>query len=626
MANRLAGATSPYLLQHAENPVDWWPWGSEPFAAAAERDVPVLVSIGYSTCHWCHVMARESFGDPRLAARLNAAFVAIKVDREEHPDVDASYLAAASAFTRELGWPLTVFATPAGRPFYAGTYFPPHPIGGRPSFGMVLDAVAEAWRERRAEVTATAESLGRALAEAARLSPSPPPGGTVLDDAALDGAVRALADREDPRFGGFGTAPKFPVATVLQFLLGRAEGRELAVRTLDAMAASPLRDAVEGGFFRYATRADWSEPHYERMLYDNALLLAGYARAGRREPARQLAGFLLGVLRLPSGGFASAQDSESVVDGERSEGGYYRLPAERRAEQTAPALDEKVLTGWNGLAIGALALAGRLLDEPDWIAAAERAASLLLGGSPGGSPDGPLDGPLVRARLGDRVSAAPPTLEDHGMLAGGLLELAVATGDARWAVQARRLVLEARAGLPPDATLAAQGLAVAADPSEGAYPSGASALAAAQLRLFLLGAGPEHREAARSAMARVADLALGQPLAFGASLAVMSELAAPVRQLVVVDEDRDSPLAAVARHADAAGAIAVTPAQARAFAAAGFELFDGRGDTPAPAAFLCQDFVCRLPVHRPEDIGREAIGREAIGREDIGREDRGPAL
>lgn len=274
---RLSTAMSPYLRAHADNPVDWHAWGEEAFAEAERRDVPVFVSIGYSTCHWCHVMARESFSDPALADYLNAHFVSIKVDREEHPGVDASYMAQAGAFTQGLGWPLSVFAMADGAAFFAGTYFPPQPVAGRPSFRQVLEAVTDAWVNRRDEVRGNAAAIGEAVRAA---------GAASADNASLPtreqlaASADALAHHEDARFGGFGTAPKFPVAPAIGFL--QAIGHdELASRTLRAMAASPLRDSVEGGFFRYATQRDWSEPHYERMLYDNALLLSTYTRAWR---------------------------------------------------------------------------------------------------------------------------------------------------------------------------------------------------------------------------------------------------------------------------------------------------------------------------------------------------------
>jgi uncharacterized protein YyaL (SSP411 family) len=592
MPNRLANAVSPYLRSHADNPVDWREWGDEAFADAAARDVPVLVSIGYSTCHWCHVMARESFSDPAIADYLNANFVAIKVDREEYPDVDASYLAAASAFTPNLGWPLNVFVTPTGKPFFAGTYFPPVAVGEHPPFRAVLGAVREAWTERREHVDESSAAIATALQSSGALTD-----GDLPDRAALDQVVGELEQYEDREFGGFGGAPKFPVATVLTLLIDLDS--PLAERTLDAMAASPLRDTIDGGFFRYATKRDWSEPHFERMLYDNALLLAAYARTGRAEVARGIAGFLLTVLRLPSGGFASAQDSESVVDGVRVEGAYYALSAENRAKQPRPALDEKVLTGWNGLAIESLALAGRLLDEPEWIAAARSAADFLLAGDT-----------IVRAQINGRVSSAPATLEDYGMLAAGLVELAIATGEVRYAIEARRLVAHADA-IRPDETLRRHGLAVDTDPSEGAYPSGTSAMAAAVLRLYSLTAETGYLESARAAMRQFAPLALERPIAFGAALSVMATLASDNEQLVVVVPDesgtgeRDGAVASVARHLERSGivSIVVSTAQAEAFAAAGFELFESRSSRNGLAtAYLCRDFVCKLPITDPIEL------------------------
>jgi uncharacterized protein YyaL (SSP411 family) len=617
MPNQLADAVSPYLRSHADNPVDWRPWGSEAFAEAARRQIPVLISIGYSTCHWCHVMARETFSDPVLAAQLNANFVSIKVDREEHPDVDSSYLAAAGAFTEQLGWPLNVFATPTGRAFYAGTYFPPEPMQGLPSFREVLDAILNAWNEHRGEVEDTAGRLAEALA-----------GGFVVPDGAggpapwpdFPAVVADLARYEDRDFGGFGSAPKFPVATVLGFLLDREDAGdesagELARRMLAAMAASDLRDPVEGGFFRYATKRDWSEPHYERMLYDNALLLDLYARAGSigssgpagpdgTAVAEGIAHFLLRVLRLPSGGFASAQDSESTVDGVRVEGGYYALDAAGRARQTPPALDDKILTGWNGLAIGALASAGSRLGHPDWIEAAVAAAELVI-------PPGQSASELVRARIGDRTSAASATLEDFGMLADGLVDLALATGEPRFAIRARELVEAtlsdgaAPFAVPGDPVLVEHGLALAIDPSEGAYPSGLSATASAAARLHLLGADKKLRDAAVKAMRLISPLAVERPMSFGAALGVMSSLASPARQLVVVTNDlvptgvdpADAALETTARTWRGGLVVVVTEAQSAALAAAGFELFESRGLRDGlPTAYLCENFVCRLPV------------------------------
>jgi uncharacterized protein YyaL (SSP411 family) len=593
MPNRLASATSPYLRSHADNPVDWFEWGPEPFALAASRNVPVLVSIGYSTCHWCHVMARESFSDPVLAAQLNESFVAIKVDREEYPDVDASYLAAASAFTQDLGWPLNIFVTPEGGPFFGGTYWPPEPLLGHPAFRDVLAAVHDAWTNRRDAVLANATGITTALAGYTRAA-----GGTLPDS--FFPYVQRLESLEDTEFGGFGTAPKFPVATVLGFLLD-AGGESLARRTLSTMAASDLRDPVEGGFFRYSTKQDWTEPHYERMLYDNALLLDVYARGGSSEIADGIAGFLRDVMRLPGGAFASAQDSESVVDGVRVEGTYYELSALKRAEQTPPALDEKVLTGWNGLVIEALAKAGHVDD-------ARAAADFLL-------EHHVLPDRLVRTSIDGVVSPAPATLEDYGMLASGLLALAIATGEVRYAVAARELVdccmvstgstTELRVPDGPEPLLASLGLALETDPSEGAYPSGLSAMASAAHTLWLLTSESRYRGAAEDAMTSVAALADERPMSFGAALSVMAALAADPVQLVVVAESPTDDLAAFARTWRRPGAVStvVTGEQATAFEQAGFDLYAGR--TPKDGrttAYACREFVCDLPVHSVAEL------------------------
>ncbi|MEK6312665.1 MAG: DUF255 domain-containing protein, partial [Curtobacterium sp.] len=369
--NRLASAVSPYLRQHADNPVDWREWGPEAFAEARERDVPVLVSIGYATCHWCHVMARESFSDPAVADLLRQDFVAVKVDREERPDVDASMMAAASAFTGQLGWPLTVFTTPDAHVFFAGTYFPPQPVQQVPSFRQVLGAVLDAWRDRRGEVDANATAIATAIRQGAEADATESSGdGRGGDEPRLPSvdAIRAVLDQlrqaEDTTYGGFGGAPKFPSAPLLELLgdlaadgadgavgahraVGAhgADARGLLGRTLGAIAGSELTDA-DGGVFRYATQRDWSVPHYERMLYDNAGLLP----VAESAQARGIAAFLRDTLRRPDGAFVAAQDSESTIDGWRVEGEWYRRPLAERTQLDPPPLDDQVLTGWNGLA------------------------------------------------------------------------------------------------------------------------------------------------------------------------------------------------------------------------------------------------------------------------------------
>ncbi|MFT7712154.1 thioredoxin domain-containing protein [Clavibacter tessellarius] len=650
MPNRLADAVSPYLLSHADNPVDWRPWGEEAFAEARRRDVPVLVSVGYSTCHWCHVMARETFSDPALASRLNDGFVAIKVDREEHPEVDAALITAASAFTDQLGWPLNVFTTPEGRTFHAGTYSPPEPRAGHPSFRQVLDAVADAWTTRRDQVEQGAGQLSAAIREASARGSAASP---LPDAAALDRVAAELAGFEDAEHGGFGSAPKFPVAPVVLLLDTLAESgvlappraeatRALVRRTLDAMAGSDLRDPVEGGFFRYSTRRDWSEPHYERMLYDNALLLDAYARAGDEDVAAGIVAFLTGTLRRASGGFASAQDSESTVGGRRVEGGYYALDAAGRAAEDPPAVDGKVLTGWNGLAIGALARAGRAFGRVAWIDAARAAADVLL------AEHVRADGSLVRASIDGRVSPAVATLEDHGMLADGLLALALATGEVAYAVRARGIVDAliagadagaagaagaaggadaagiASAGAQPgaagfrvptgaDPVLAGFGLDLASDPSEGAYPSGLTAAASAARVLGQLTADPRYDRAARAALATVAAGGATRPIAFGGALEQAAAIDAAARQLVVVVPDADSDaaesLALIARGRVRPPdvSIVVRGSAARAWADAGFELLADREAGCTGTAYVCRAFSCRLPATTADALSDQLV-------------------
>lgn len=614
MASRLADSASPYLRAHAGNPVAWFPWGEAAFDEARRRDVPLLISIGYSTCHWCHVMARESFEDPRTAQELNDGFVAVKVDREEHPEVDEAYLAQASAFTANLGWPLTVFATPHGRAFFAGTYFPPLPRPGLPAFRQVIAAVSEAWTQRRGEVEQTAADIGEALAAAARGDTA---SSELPDRGALVDAARRAVAREDREFGGFAPpgatmeTPKFPTVPVLRFLQSRQiveaapDAAQAADRALAAMAASPLRDVVDGGFFRYATRRDWTVPHFERMLTDNAGLIDVALDAGRRELAGATAGFLRCVLQQAGGGFAAAQDSESWIDGARDEGGYYGRDAVGRALLEPPAVDGKIVTGWNGLAIAALSRAGVRLGDPELIAAARWAADAVL------ESNIAEDGSLVRASLDEIASRAGATLEDYGLLAGGLVALAVATGEVGYARKARALLdvcltddgLAAPGGGDP--VLAREGVPHAPSMSDGASPSGPSAAAAAALDLWLLGAGEGYRDAAAATVRPHSVAALAEPLAHGSMLREAARLAVAPRQVVVVTDDVRAPLASAARALPADVLAVVSSRQAEAFAAAGFTLFEGKtARDGAPTVYDCHDFTCRLPVTRPEDLAR----------------------
>ena len=502
MAQRLRGETSPYLLQHADNPVDWWPWSDEAFAAAAERDVPVLLSVGYSACHWCHVMAHESFEDAQTAEIMNENLVAIKVDREERPDVDSVYMTATQAMTGQGGWPMTVFMTPDREPFFCGTYFP------RAQFQRLVLGVSRAWREDREQVAGQASQIAAALTEragqpfgatgaeadttAAEAGPAVEAGAVAETlEAATEAAVSVLAREFDARRGGFGGAPKFPPSMVLEFLLRHFEraagpdaGRALAMAeaTADAMARGGMYDQLAGGFARYSVDADWVVPHFEKMLYDNALLARVYAHLWRRTGsplARRVAegtcDWLIAELATQEGGFASALDADS--DG--SEGAFYvwtpdQLTAvlgpedggyaagvfgvtetgtfehgasvlqlradpadvgrlarvgskllEARAQRTRPGRDDKVVAAWNGLAIAALADTGTLLERPDFVVAATAAAELLAAVHV-------TDGRLARTSRDGRASTTAGVLEDYGCVAAGLIALASAmtAGDA----------------------------------------------------------------------------------------------------------------------------------------------------------------------------------------------------
>src|SRR5829696_3479398 len=428
--NRLATATSPYLLQHADNPVHWWPWCDEAFAEAASRDVPVFLSVGYAACHWCHVMAHESFEDSHVAELINEQFVAIKVDREERPDVDAVYMHATQAMTGHGGWPMTVFLTPDRRPFYAGTYFPPTPRHGMPSFVQVATAVAEAWRDRRVDILDSAVKIVDQLANLAT-------GGGGTAEINIGAVIANLRRSYDPVHGGFGGARKFPPSMVLEALLrhGSDDALIMVNRTCEAMARGGICDQLGGGFARYSVDAQWVVPHFEKMLYDNALLLRVYLHQWRAtgeqwapDVADGVARFLLTDLRTPEGGFASALDAdtdgvegltyvwtpEQLVDALGEDDGRWaaevfevtargtfeqgtstlqhlhdtderaRLDDVRRrllatrAERPQPARDDKVVTAWNGLAVAALAEHGVLTGAVDSLDAAVHAADLVV--------------------------------------------------------------------------------------------------------------------------------------------------------------------------------------------------------------------------------------------------------
>ncbi|MBB4891609.1 hypothetical protein FHS39_000609 [Streptomyces olivoverticillatus] len=492
MPNRLAHETSPYLLQHADNPVDWWPWSPEAFEEARRRGVPVLLSVGYSSCHWCHVMAHESFEDGATAGYLNEHFVSVKVDREERPDIDAVYMEAVQAATGQGGWPMTVFMTPDAEPFYFGTYFPPEPRHGMPSFPQVLEGVRTAWTDRREEVGEVARRIVRDLSErtlAVDTARTP-----AAED--LHAALLGLTREFDAVRGGFGGAPKFPPAMTLEFLLrhhvrtGSEAALEMASATGEAMARGGIYDQLGGGFARYAVDASWTVPHFEKMLYDNALLCRVYAHLWRatgselaRRVALQTADFMIHELRTPQGGFASALDADSDDGtGRHVEGAYYvwtpeqlrealgeedaalaahyfgvteegtfeegasvlQLPDSERLVDAAklaavrarllgarerrhrPGRDDKVVAAWNGLAIAALAETGAYFDRPDLVQAATDAADLLV------RTHMDWNGRLFRTSLDGVAGGHAGVLEDYADVAEGFLALSAVTGEGVW--------------------------------------------------------------------------------------------------------------------------------------------------------------------------------------------------
>ncbi len=669
----MGDALSPYLRQHADNPVDWWPWCDEAFAEARRRDVPVLLSVGYAACHWCHVMAHESFEDPGTAALMNQRYVSIKVDREERPDIDAVYMEATQALTGRGGWPMTVFLDHEGRAFLAGTYFPPVAHGGMPSFTDVLRGVDRTWREDRARIDGAAEQIHEELSRR-----GPTHAGRGADPSLPDvtAAVDALAAEFDPVRGGFGGAPKFPPSMVLEFLLradaltrsgGAPDDRALvmATATLQAMARGGMYDQLAGGFARYSVDADWVVPHFEKMLYDNALLLRVYLHWWRatgdplaRRVVTETAQFLLTDLRTSEGGFASALDADSegregacyvwtrrqlvdvlgpqdgawvadlcgVTPGGTFERGASVLqlrvdPADPQRWSTAraallgarrlreqPARDDKVVAAWNGLAIAALAEAGALLDEPDWIAAAVGCAELLVG-----SHWVPASGRLSRISLGGRVSGdAAGVLEDYADLAEGLLALYQVTGDTRWFTPARQLldvVLERFAdgdgGFFDTASDAPRLVRRPRDPSDGVTPSGASAAAHALLTLGALTGDATHNAAADSALAALMPVAHRSPRFSGWTWStITARLAGPIQVAIVrapgSAESTTSALHGVAR-------ASTSPGLVMAVGEEGDDAIPLLSARPAiggqPTAYPCRGFVCALPVTDPDALG-----------------------
>jgi uncharacterized protein len=635
VANRLARSTSPYLLQHKDNPVDWWEWCPEAFEKARRLSRPVLLSVGYAACHWCHVMAHESFEDDAVAAVMNEHFVSIKVDREERPDVDAVYMEAVQAMTGHGGWPMTAFLTPDAEPFFCGTYWPSEPRHGMPSFRQVLESVAATWQTREDEVRAAGADV------VARLSRPVGTASAELTPELLDAAAAGLRGQHDAAHGGFGSAPKFPPSMVLEFLLRHAvrtgDGLDLVDHTCAAMASGGMYDQLAGGFARYSVDAQWVVPHFEKMLYDNALLLRVYLhlwRATGSEAARRVASetaeFLLTDLRTTEGGFASALDADtdgeegltyvwtpaqladvlgdddgawaaeqlgvtgsgtfehgtSVLQRRREPGDAERYERVRaallaaRRQRPQPARDDKVVAAWNGLAIAALAESSVLQDRPDHLAAAVEAARLVL--------DVHLvDGRLRRTSRDGAVGTSAGVLEDHGDLAEGLLALHQVTGDRAHLAAAERLLEDVLTRFPDGeggffdtADDAERLVRRPQDPTDGPAPSGTAAATGALLTFAALTGSSRHREAAERALAGQAPILARFPRHAGWAAAVGEALLAGPAEVAVVDRPD---LLAVARRATAPGAVVV----------ASGPLVEGR---PPGAASVCRRFVCEAPT------------------------------
>jgi hypothetical protein len=613
--NRLADETSPYLLQHADNPVDWYPWGNEALTRAREEDRPILLSVGYAACHWCHVMEHESFENAATAALMNERFVNVKVDREERPDLDAVYMDAVVALSGQGGWPMTVFLTPDGEPFFGGTYYPPESRHGLPSFRDVLVAVSDAYRERRDDVKRQAD----ALVEAVRVQSEQRPSNDPLTSQLLHDAVRGLRGQFDPEWGGFGRAPKFPQASTLEFLLRRGE-LDTVTRTLDAMALGGMYDLVGGGFHRYSVDERWLVPHFEKMLYDNALLvpayLHGWVATGNeryRRVAEETLDYMLRELWIPGEGFASSQDADTngvegltytwapgegapeellepfehgrfVLRGELDEETRRRL-FELREEREFPARDDKVITAWNGLALAALAEAGRVLERPDLLGVAVELAEIVTNEEP------------VRSRRGGRASG-PGFLDDYANVAHGLYELHVATGDLRWLREAHGVALRAvelfaddeRGGFFMTPAGGEELVARKKDFDDHPTPSGNSMLAFVLLRLARIWGDDELERRAAGVLRLLAPLLTRAPAAFGWTLAALDLYLSPPRELALLASPDDELAREALRGLDPNAVVAFGPDEEIPLLA-GKTRVDGK-----PTLYECERFACRAPV------------------------------
>jgi uncharacterized protein YyaL (SSP411 family) len=661
--NRLAGETSPYLLQHAHNPVDWYPWGEEAFARARAEDKPVLLSVGYSACHWCHVMERESFENPDIAAVMNAGFVNIKVDREERPDVDHIYMQAVQSLTGHGGWPMTVFLTPDGTPFYGGTYFPPEDRHGLPGFPRLLAALADAWRSRRAEVVQSGREIAESLSQTDRLRRS----ATLLGEEILFSAFQAISSQFDEEWGGLGGAPKFPQPMIWEFVLrffkrtGNPYARRMVHTTLIRMTRGGLYDQLGGGFARYSVDAHWMIPHFEKMLYDNAQLASLYLHAWLafgdpecRRVCEETLDYLRRDMADPAGGFYSAEDADS----EGHEGKFYVWTAEEvravlgadadralaywgvdrgpnfegknhlflagepdpasmaplrarlleaRARRVRPGRDDKVLAAWNGLACRALAEAGRALGRADYVAAAVRNAEFLLGAMR-------REGRLLRTwKSGE--ARLKGYLEDHAMVAAALLEVYEATFERRWLDAARalgddmiRLFWDEQLDGFYDTGHDHERLIVRPrNLYDNAVPCGTSVAIETLLRLAVLTGETAYEARALTALRPLADLLARHPTAFGRFLCALDfHLGPKVEVALITPNGGPGELAAEVFGRFLPNRVVAGMVAGDTSAAAGIPLLEGRTLIDGrPTAYVCRNYACELPVTDATALARQ---------------------
>jgi uncharacterized protein YyaL (SSP411 family) len=666
--NRLAGETSPYLLQHADNPVDWYPWGDEALQRARSENRPILLSIGYAACHWCHVMEHESFEDPETAELMNRLFVNIKVDREQRPDLDAIYMNAVVAFTQgHGGWPMTVFLTPEGEPFHGGTYFPPQPRMGMPAFRQVLEATAEAYRERPDDIARVAGSVTSYLRSAGRLEPTD----DELQPKLLAEATGVLERAVDRTWGGFGGAPKFPPASAVEFLLRmgrRGVGDDplgAATVTLDGMALGGMYDVLGGGFARYSVDVAWLVPHFEKMLYDNALLAGCYLHAWAvtgepryREVCERTLDFMLRDLAVEGGGLASAldadtegeegrtyvwtpaqvrdslapQDAQAAIDylGVTEPGNFEGATVLRpqseppadwprirdellaaRMRRPQPARDDKVVASWNGLALSALAEAGRRLHRSDYVDAARRCAGFLLTEMRGH------DGRLRRTAMNGRSSEITGYLDDYGAVSLGLLDLYRATGEARWLAEAEALVgivrdqfADAeRGGFYYTAADGEQLIARHKELDDNPTPSGQSLMATVLLHLARLH-GDDRLEAEAAGVLRLAAPYMERsPHGLGQALCALDMHLSPPQEVAIVGPAGDPATEALAD----AVLDSYLPNAAVAHGGRGDDaplaLLEGKGLVDGrPAVYICERFACRAPLTDPGAVAASLRG------------------